>query len=391
MYYICRDHLGSITHIIDNTKQQVHEYSYDAWGNLRGPNTWTVGGDPNILPSELLLRRGFCGHEHLPNYDLINMNARLYEPTTGQFVSPDPYVQGAESTQGYNRYSYCLNNPLKYKDQNGEFFFSILNFAKELFVNTFIKVWDQGINAWTNGDNWHSTKMAFKIDMGLYKGNFKQILSRFTWEMPQTMLGYIGGHALNTANLVKNVSYYGGATAITTNLSNWGAFTLGSYITGDRNLEASPHNSLFQHEYGHYLQSQAWGPWYLGKAGIPSLLDTGGHAGDHNLHPIEQDANARAFEYFNKNVPGFYESTINYNPYNVNQTRGWNFNRNPLNINGRAFQNNPYVDYKREMDDVRNLKVSFQTIDYLYPIVLSDLSLGLYHHIRFNQTKVRRQ
>ena len=33
-------------------------------------------------------------------------------------MSPDPYLMGG--TQGYNRYSYCLNNPLKYTDPSGE-------------------------------------------------------------------------------------------------------------------------------------------------------------------------------------------------------------------------------------------------------------------------------
>ena|GEM_PF-5019199 len=33
---------------------------------------------------------------------------------------PDNYVQDATSTQAYNRYSYALNNPLKYRDPDGE-------------------------------------------------------------------------------------------------------------------------------------------------------------------------------------------------------------------------------------------------------------------------------
>ena len=35
-------------------------------------------------------------------------------------LSPDNYVQDATSTQSYNRYSYALNNPLKYRDPSGE-------------------------------------------------------------------------------------------------------------------------------------------------------------------------------------------------------------------------------------------------------------------------------
>ncbi len=35
-------------------------------------------------------------------------------------LSPDNYVQNPENTQNYNRYSYCMNNPLKYVDPSGE-------------------------------------------------------------------------------------------------------------------------------------------------------------------------------------------------------------------------------------------------------------------------------
>jgi len=37
-----------------------------------------------------------------------------------RFLSPDPYVQAPDYTQGFNRYSYCYNNPFKYTDPSGE-------------------------------------------------------------------------------------------------------------------------------------------------------------------------------------------------------------------------------------------------------------------------------
>jgi len=44
----------------------------------------------------------------------------LDDPALGRFLMPAPLVQGHASTQNFNRYSYCLNNPLKYTDENGE-------------------------------------------------------------------------------------------------------------------------------------------------------------------------------------------------------------------------------------------------------------------------------
>ncbi len=48
------------------------------------------------------------------------MNGRVYDPTTSRFLSPDPYVQMPGVRSGFNRYSYCLNNPLIYTDPSGE-------------------------------------------------------------------------------------------------------------------------------------------------------------------------------------------------------------------------------------------------------------------------------
>ncbi len=55
-------------------------------------------------------------------FGLVNMNGRLYDPTLGRFLSPDNYVQEPGNSQSFNRYSYCLNNPLKYTDPSGELF-----------------------------------------------------------------------------------------------------------------------------------------------------------------------------------------------------------------------------------------------------------------------------
>ena len=66
--------------------------------------------------------RGYCGvHQHYPSFDIIDMGGRMYDPIVGRFLSPDPFVQDWENSQNFNRYSYCLNNPLKYTDPSGEF------------------------------------------------------------------------------------------------------------------------------------------------------------------------------------------------------------------------------------------------------------------------------
>ena len=155
LYYIGRDYLGSITHVTPESGSAGYEYSYDAWGNLRNPATQAVYAQNN--QPDLFLGRGFTGHEHLSFCGLINMNARLYDPAVGRFLSPDPYVQSPDFTQSYNRYSYVWNNPLKYIDPTGE---------KRYTYN-----WWTGQYEDENGDwaSWNEVK-AWMDDNNLFKG-----------------------------------------------------------------------------------------------------------------------------------------------------------------------------------------------------------------------------
>ncbi|MEQ2955425.1 RHS repeat-associated core domain-containing protein [Phocaeicola massiliensis] len=119
IYYILRDYLGSITQVVASDGTLTQELSYDAWGRLRNPANQTIyisGQEP-----VLFLGRGYSGHEYLPQFGLINMNARLYDPALGRFLSPDPFVQAPDFSQNFNRYVYGMNNPLRYVDPDGEF------------------------------------------------------------------------------------------------------------------------------------------------------------------------------------------------------------------------------------------------------------------------------
>ncbi len=90
----------------------------------RDPETWSGGfaGRPKF-------DRGFTGHEHLYGFGLINMNGRMYDPVMSSFLSPDNYVQAPDFSQSFNRYAYCLNNPLKYVDPDGEFWHIVIGAA----------------------------------------------------------------------------------------------------------------------------------------------------------------------------------------------------------------------------------------------------------------------
>ncbi|MCR5366225.1 MAG: FG-GAP-like repeat-containing protein [Prevotella sp.] len=180
LYFAFTDHLGSITRLYNESGSLVFDAGYDAWGQ-QTVNTNTID-----------FRRGYTGHEMMPEFNLINMNGRLYDPALGRFLSPDNYVQLPDFSQSFNRYSYCLNNPLKYTDPDGELFGIDDAFWIGLCITG-------AINVWANWDeiqhNWGHAVASFFIGAG------------------STTLGIVnpllGAAALGVSNSIINQSYNG--------------------------------------------------------------------------------------------------------------------------------------------------------------------------------------
>ena len=229
--------------------------------------------------------------------------------------------------QNFNRYSYCLNNPLLYRDPSGEFFLIddfIIGFFKG-FCNAIFKGKNIFKTSWNYGIKHLSNN--FKMWVGLFStdsnknfwGRSWELFSRFTWQLHQTALGFFMAEEYNIWGNVTKVSTKYGATVITTpNLGDSGrAFTLGCFIIGASNVEALPDNAPFQHEYGHYLQSQLFGPLYISMIAIPSLYSAT-FTNNHKKHLMEKDASTRGFKYFIKR----------------GWSSKWDFKNNPINPKG---------------------------------------------------------
>ncbi len=149
LYYVLTDHLGSWEKVLDENKNTVQQTHFDPWGNRMSFTAWNTRQTQTTFTFD----RGFTGHEHYDYVHVINANARLYDPIIGRFFSPDPFVQTPDFTQSFNRYSYCMNNPVMYNDPDGEFLkLSMWGLA---FVGDFISNVVNGIdnpvqNAWNN-------------------------------------------------------------------------------------------------------------------------------------------------------------------------------------------------------------------------------------------------
>lgn len=232
MYYAFTDYLGSIQTIVDETGVIVQESRYDAWGK-RVYNSFTT---PST--TELITDRGFTGHEHLADdFQLINMNGRLYDPTLARMLSPDNFVPSPFNTQDFNRYSYARNNPLKFTDPNGEFPW-LLVFAFVYFTQPGYEIQKVVSPIALHGDIHLSPRnigVGFDVSVGVpkfyplsYRAHYgttyywKTISGESVWETRQG-----GEWSLNVGlGFVYNITYsgttFGGINAQTTNTISLG-------------------------------------------------------------------------------------------------------------------------------------------------------------------------
>lgn len=110
--YAVVDHLGSVRQIFSEANQSLDRFDFYPFGQEIGS---VAAGDPPLK---------FTGHERDSNGTgkgmLDYMHARYCSPVTARFLSIDPVLGQPGMPQSWNRYSYALNNPIKYNDPNGE-------------------------------------------------------------------------------------------------------------------------------------------------------------------------------------------------------------------------------------------------------------------------------
>jgi RHS repeat-associated protein len=102
--YMHQDHLNSTSVMTDDSGDSLGAIKYLPFGETRSGS----------VPTD----KKFTGQE-LDGTALYYYGARYYDPKIGRFISADTIVPDPANPQSFNRYSYCLNNPLKYIDPSG--------------------------------------------------------------------------------------------------------------------------------------------------------------------------------------------------------------------------------------------------------------------------------
>ena len=108
-YYYHQDQLTSSSVLSDSSGNQTEVDAYYPFGR-------TQAASPQ---ASFKVSRQFTGQILDAETGLYYCNRRYYDPELGRFIQANTVIQDLSNPQSYNRYSYCINNPLRYTDPTG--------------------------------------------------------------------------------------------------------------------------------------------------------------------------------------------------------------------------------------------------------------------------------
>ncbi|HEX3627414.1 MAG TPA: toxin TcdB middle/N-terminal domain-containing protein [Verrucomicrobiae bacterium] len=108
-YYYHQDSLNTSSALSDYVHNQIEVDVYFPFGR-----TNTASPQAGFQVS-----RRFTGQVFDAESGLCYYNARYYDPELGRFIQPDTIIPDLGNPQSYNRYSYCVNDPLTFNDPTG--------------------------------------------------------------------------------------------------------------------------------------------------------------------------------------------------------------------------------------------------------------------------------
>jgi RHS repeat-associated protein len=175
--YVHQDHLTGTSVVSDSGGSLVSSIKYFPFGSTRSGS----------VPTD----KQFTG-QRLDGTGLYYYGARYYDAEIGRFISADTIVPDPANPQAFNRYSYCLNNPLIYNDPTGhdptgdddhyvkvfktaEGFYLFYKNYNGLCVGRYAESWEQIASLYSNVDifYWDSDASAiiyayYDSDVGWY-------------------------------------------------------------------------------------------------------------------------------------------------------------------------------------------------------------------------------
>jgi len=110
-YYYHQDSLTSSSVLSGSSQTQMEVNVWYPFGRIQTAS-------PQV---SFQVSRRFTGQVFDEESGLYYYNARYYDPELGRFIQADTLIPDISNPQSYNRYSYCVNDPLTYNDTSGHY------------------------------------------------------------------------------------------------------------------------------------------------------------------------------------------------------------------------------------------------------------------------------
>ena len=114
-YFYVYDLQGDVVALIDAAGMKVVEYVYDAWGSILSTSGTLAATLGYLNPFRY---RGYVFDEEIGLYYL---RSRYYTPKIKRFMTLDIIIGKIRRLISHNLFAYCLNSPIIYHDDFGEF------------------------------------------------------------------------------------------------------------------------------------------------------------------------------------------------------------------------------------------------------------------------------
>ncbi|HEY1787839.1 MAG TPA: toxin TcdB middle/N-terminal domain-containing protein [Verrucomicrobiae bacterium] len=119
-YYYHEDNLNTSSALSDYAHNQIEVDLYFPFGRVQTNNP-----QANFQVSRRFTGQIFDAESGLYYYGTPSgPYGRYFDPELGRFIQADTTIADISNPQTYNRYSYCVNNPLTYTDPTGHSFWS---------------------------------------------------------------------------------------------------------------------------------------------------------------------------------------------------------------------------------------------------------------------------
>ena len=114
-YFYVKNAQNDVVRIVDSANETVVNYQYDSWGKLLSCEDTSENDIVSFINPYTY--RGYYYEIETNSYFL---KSRYYNPELCRFISADSVVSGTGGEiLGYNMFAYCMNNPIKNSDDNG--------------------------------------------------------------------------------------------------------------------------------------------------------------------------------------------------------------------------------------------------------------------------------